>query len=80
MDATVVTGTQGFFQSRTVCWLIASLVAYLGKTYLGWVFPADVQGEIVTVIIDGLAFAVPVFIAAAMHYRRVAERAIDRWF
>jgi len=55
-------------------------VAYLAKTYLGWVFPPDVQGEIVALIIDALAFAVPAFIAAGLHYRRKAERAIDRWF
>lgn len=72
--------TKSLIQSRTTIWALSALLAYLVKTFGLPMLPADVNGELVTVIQMALEAFIPVAILAAIWFRKKATYIIDRVF
>ena len=72
--------TKALIQSRTTIWALSALLAYLVKQFGLPLLPADVNGEIISVIQLALEAFIPVAILAAIWFRKQATAVIDRWF
>lgn len=68
---------QGFFQSRTILWLLGALIAYAIKMVGLPMLPDDVSNEIVDMVSMILAAAIPAMIGAAMWFRVKATAIIE---
>ena len=72
--------TQGFFQSRTILYSIAALLAYAAKELGLPLLPPDVSAELVSAVAMALTLFVPTAMARAMWFRLKARAIIDRVF
>lgn len=68
--------TQAAWQSRTNLLIVAGLVAMWLQRAYGISIPVEAQG----LIVDLVPIVISTVFAAAIWFRNVATRAVDRWF